>query len=107
MRRTAVSAKILDRLRHSAAAAGQRLFSAAEPYDRLRHLPRVLPVGPAELADGSIATRRKIVARLARALRGERNRGRAGHWTYDLNRHIALAQAYTAERRLLRREAAD
>ncbi len=106
MRRTTVSGRILDRLRQGAAAAGQRLISQAEPYDRLRHLPRVLPVGPAELADESVAARRKIVARLARALRAERNRGRAGHWTYDLNRHIALAQAYTAERRLLRREAA-
>ena len=37
--------------------------------------------------------------RLARALRSERSRGRGGHWTYDLNRHIALSQAYAAERR--------
>jgi hypothetical protein len=42
-----------------------------------------------------------IVARLARALRAERQRGRAGHWSYDLNRHIALAQALDAERRRL------
>jgi hypothetical protein len=73
----------------------------AEAYDRFRHLPRVLPVDGAELADPSPAGRRSTVARLARALRAERNRGRAGHWTYDLNRHIALAQAYQAERRLL------
>jgi hypothetical protein len=48
-----------------------------------------------------VAGRRNVLARIARALRAERNRGRAGHWTYDLNRHIALAQAYTAERRRL------
>jgi hypothetical protein len=24
-------------------------------------------------------------------------RARSGHWTYDLNRHIALRQAYRAE----------
>ena len=47
------------------------------------------------------ATRRAILTRLARALRAERNRGRAGHWTYDLNRHIALKQAYAAERALM------
>jgi hypothetical protein len=70
-------------------------------YVRQRHLPRVLPVGPDEIADDSIAGRRRIIARLARALRAERNRGRAGHWTYDLNRHIALRQAYLAERRWL------
>ena len=32
-----------------------------------------------------------------RSLRDERRRGQAGHWSYDLNRHIALAQAYAAE----------
>jgi hypothetical protein len=68
-------------------------------YERDRHLPRCLPVGPEEVADRSIAGRRRILARLARALRSERSRGRGGHWTYDLNRHIALSQAYAAERR--------
>ena len=38
-----------------------------------------------------------IVARLERALSAERNRARSGHWTYDLNRHIALRQAHRAE----------
>ena len=75
-----------------------------EAYDRRRHLPRILPVGPAEVADVSPSGIRSILARLARALRAERSRGRAGHWTYDLNRHIALAQAYESERRLLRRK---
>jgi hypothetical protein len=75
--------------------------TGAEDYRRERHLPRLLPLMPAEVADTSTAMRRTIVARLARALRAERARGRAGHWTYDLNRHIALSQAYTAERRLL------
>jgi hypothetical protein len=72
--------------------------SGAEAYDRTRHLPRVLPVGPAEIRDKTPAGRRAIIRRLARALRAERNRGRAGHWTYDLNRHVALWQAYRAER---------
>lgn len=84
----------------SAAPSVARVVSAGvELYDRRRHLARILPVGPDEIADESIAARRKILARLARALRAERNRGRAGHWTYDLNRHIALRQAYEAERR--------
>jgi hypothetical protein len=88
-----------------AAAGYDRLISRGiEPYDRQRHLPRVLPIGPAELADTSAEGRVAILKRLARALRAERNRGRAGHWTYDLNRHIALAQAYESERRLLGRK---
>jgi hypothetical protein len=70
-------------------------------YDRRRHLPRVLPVGPDEIGDVSEDNGRRIVKRLAAALRAERARGRAGHWTYDLNRHLALIQAYRAERRRL------
>ena len=41
------------------------------------------------------------LARLARSLRDERKRGRAGHWSYDLNRHLALTQAYEAEKKRL------
>ena len=79
----------------------------SEKYQRDRHLPRVLPVGPELMAAKSDADRRALLARLARALRKERNRGRAGHWTYDLNRHIALAQAYAGERKLLTPRAWD
>ena len=75
----------------------------SDGYDRSRHLARLIPVGPDEIADDSPAARRAILAKLSRALRAERNRGRAGHWTYDLNRHLALSQAYGAERRLVRR----
>jgi hypothetical protein len=70
-------------------------------YDRQRHLPRLFSISEIEIADQSRKGTRAILARIARALRSERNRGRAGHWTYDLNRHIALAQAYAAERRNL------
>jgi hypothetical protein len=92
-----------DWQRHAAQAA--RAFDAVvrggiETYDRTIHLPRVLP--GADLFGDSDKEQRRLLARLARALRSERNRGRAGHWTYDLNRHIALAQAWHAERRRLR-----
>jgi hypothetical protein len=87
----------------AAAAIAAITAEGVEAYDRRHHLPRVLPIGPEEIADESIAGRRRVVARLARALRAERNRGRSGHWTYDLNRHIALRQAYLAERRCLDR----
>ncbi len=52
------------------------IAAGVEAYDRTRHLPRLLPLQPAELADHSAPARRRIVARLARALRAERNRGR-------------------------------
>ncbi|HZP20057.1 MAG TPA: DUF6477 family protein [Bauldia sp.] len=88
------------RLARGAAASVRKVIAAGvEDYVRERQLPRLIPVGPREIADVSPAGRRAILARLARALRNERNRGRAGHWTYDLNRHIGLHQAFLAERR--------
>ena len=39
------------------------------------------------------AERARIVARIERLLRRERLKGASRHWSYDLNRHIALKQA--------------
>lgn len=69
----------------------------AAAYRRQRHLPRLIAIEPSALADHSRETGMRIIARLNAALRGERARGRAGHWAYDLNRHIGLMQAYRAE----------
>jgi hypothetical protein len=76
-------------------------------YERQRLLPRLVPIGPDELADATPRGRRRVLYRLARALRCERARGRAGHWTYDLDRHLGLIQAYRAERAALDAEAAS
>lgn len=65
-------------------------------YERHRDLPRLVPTFAFQ-ADAP--PRSAIVGQLARKLRAERRRGRAGHWSYDLNRHIALWQALLAERR--------
>jgi hypothetical protein len=67
------------------------------PYDRRTELPRVLPLWPHEVADESPQGRALVVAKLARALRAERRRGIAGHWTYDLARHAALLRVYRLE----------
>ncbi|MCB1501956.1 MAG: hypothetical protein KDK07_19590 [Bauldia sp.] len=71
-------------------------------YDRRRHLARLIPVTPALIDDPGTESQREIIAKLRRALRAEANRGRSGHWSYDLNRHIALKQAYDAEKRQTR-----
>lgn len=70
---------------------------------RNRALARVLPLWPHEIADISIEGRRRVVALLSRALRAERQRGRAGHWTYDVARHAALFRAYGEEHAALRK----
>ena len=75
--------------------------AGAAAYDRERDLLRLVRIEvraeagrpPTERVEALEA----IVARLERALRAERNRARSGHWTYDLNRHIALRQAHRAE----------
>jgi hypothetical protein len=72
-------------------------YAKAQDYCRLRDLPRLLPAWPAELADKSAEGRRKIIAKLRRALREERRRGLCGHWAYDLARHAGLFRAYQAE----------
>ncbi len=38
-------------------------------------------------------TRKRIALRLERTIERERQRGMRKHWSYDLNRHIALKQA--------------
>ncbi|WP_245559650.1 hypothetical protein [Amorphus coralli] len=68
-----------------------------KPLPRHR-LAGLLPVTEDDLADVSPQGRRAITRHLERALRAERRRGRAGHWSYDLNRHLALKQALAAER---------
>lgn len=76
---------------------GQGVTRALRRYDRERDLPKLTPLWPAEIADRSVAGRARLLARLRRALRDERRRGLAGHWTYDLARHAQLAAAYRAE----------
>jgi hypothetical protein len=88
--------------RRAARAVAATVRAGVAAYQRQRCLPALLPLLPAEIADTGDAMRQRIVGRLARALRSERMRGRAGHWSYDINRHIALLQAYEAERAQLR-----
>jgi len=77
-----------------------RAIRPARPeYDRRTMLCSVLALWPQEIEDDSLAGRLLIVAKLRRALRAERQRGLAGHWTYDLARHAELLRAYKQELR--------
>jgi hypothetical protein len=87
--------------RRASQAIASTILAGIDDYQRQRCLPALVPMLPSEIADPGETMRRRIVGRLARALRAERRRGRAGHWSYDINRHIALVQAYEAERRML------
>ena len=69
----------------------------AASYQRARDLPRLLPLWLHEIEIASIAEHARLLARMRRALRMERQRGIAGHWMYDLARHAQLLCAYRAE----------
>ncbi|MFN3868826.1 MAG: hypothetical protein ACK4MF_07160 [Hyphomicrobiaceae bacterium] len=66
-------------------------------YLRARDLPRLIAIWPNELEETDLAGHGRIVAKIRRALREERKRGKAGHWTYDLARHALLLTAYRCE----------
>jgi hypothetical protein len=66
-------------------------------YVRSRDLPKLVALWPSEIASMSHADHARLLARLRRALRMERQRGLGGHWTYDLARHAQLLRAYRAE----------
>ena len=83
--------------RRAAGAIQRTIRAGAESYERARDLPRLARLDAAGLSADTIEGAEEILSRLRRALRAERNRARSGHWTYDLNRHIALRQAYLAE----------
>ena len=72
-------------------------------YVRARDLPRLIALWPQELEDQTSEGSLLILSKLRRALRAERRRALAGHWSYELNRHLALMTAYKAELGLMRR----
>lgn len=67
--------------------------------DRRARLASALPASAEEIGREDMASRRRLVAAIVKALRRERvNAGRAG---YDLERHAALAAALRQEGRRL------
>ncbi|MEM7620285.1 MAG: hypothetical protein AAF228_07465 [Pseudomonadota bacterium] len=77
---------------------------AAAPYVREISLPRLIAIWPSDLKAMSKSKLEKIVNILKKALRAERQKGLVGHWSYNINRHLALLQAYQAEREALKND---
>jgi hypothetical protein len=71
--------------------------AAVAGYLRSRDLPKLLPLWPREIEVLSQADHLRLLAKLRKALRAERQRGLRGHWAYDLARHAQLLRAYRAE----------
>lgn len=97
---------------HGGMEKHRRTDTRAQPFEpiiqvnerrRCEDIQRLLQAWPKEIADISVAGRRRTVRRLEKALRQERCRGRAGHWTYDVARHHQLARYLRAEQAALQR----
>jgi len=65
--------------------------------DRRTAIAKALALWPHELEDESGSGRERVLAQLRQALRAERRRGLAGHWAYDLARHVELLRIYREE----------
>lgn len=64
-------------------------------YDRRMALARFHRLSHETIASETPGAARAVLREIKDALRVER--ARAGHWSYDLNRHIALLVAHRAE----------
>jgi|LNFM01.1.fsa_nt_gb hypothetical protein len=70
----------------------------------LRALPHLLAITDAEIEDRTFLGRAALLAKLEQALRAERARGIAGHWSYELAHHTALFAVYRREWDAFRRD---
>lgn len=86
---------------------GTMAAAGTAAYLRSRDLPKLIALWPHELDDESQEGMFRVLAKLRRALRAERSRGLAGHWSYDLNRHLGLLSAYKGRAGGLAREPAE
>jgi len=87
-----------ERMHRAAAAALEgQIRAGAIAYRRERDLAGLIRGAEKLPGEDEKAHAGRILARLRNALRAERARARAGHWSYDLNRHIALKAALKAE----------
>ena len=93
--------------RHCERITAKRTFgtmaaAGTAAYLRSCDLLKLIALWPHELDDESQEGMFRVLAKLRRALRAERSRGLAGHWSYDLNRHLGLLSAYKRELAALR-----
>lgn len=75
--------------------------AGAKKYQR-GDLTRLIGLWPHEIADRSLPGTAALLVKIRAAIRAERRKGLAGHWTYDLDRHLGLLGAYRAELTRLR-----
>ncbi|MDJ0448853.1 DUF6477 family protein [Methylocystis sp. JR02] len=80
---------------HARPAVEAALGANLAGYDRLDALARFHRLSRDTILSETPEAARAVLREIEQALRKER--ARRGHWTYDLNRHIALLVAHRAE----------
>jgi hypothetical protein len=80
-------------LRQEIAAFMENKQSRASEARQMAALQIACHFDLAEALNAEPGVRARIVLRLERMIERERQRGARKHWSYDLNRHIALKQA--------------
>jgi len=80
-------------LRQEIAAFMENKQSRASEARQMAALQIACHFDLAEALNAEPGVRARIVLRLERMIERERQRGMRKHWSYDLNRHIALKQA--------------
>jgi hypothetical protein len=93
--------KLYNHIVYGGCSIARMAEAGSRNYDRAIMLPRLLPEEAFNVHSTDPEDTRRLCLRLLLALRRERSRGRAGHWSYSFNRHVGLMQAYLAERRSL------
>jgi hypothetical protein len=83
----------MNGLRQEIAAFLENKQSAASQAGQMAALQIACHFDLADALKAEPAARVRIVLRLERMIERERQRGMRKHWSYDLNRHIALKQA--------------
>lgn len=81
---------------HVRGAVETSLSASAAAYRRTEFLQAFHRLSAETIAAETAEAARAVLGELERALRKER--ARAGHWTYDLSRHISLLVAFRAEK---------
>lgn len=93
--------RALRRLSAARPAVEAALEASLALYDRKAALSRFHRLSRETIESETPQAARLTLREIERALRVER--ARSGHWSYDLNRHIALLVALRAERARLAR----
>lgn len=71
--------------------------AGARVYVRSRDLPKVLDALPDIIEDYSVDNTALIVKLLKARVKACRSLGTRNHWSYDVNRHLALLSALKSE----------